>query len=211
MSPEVPGRIPGIAAAAATLGFVEATLALAAVVLVLGDTVDSGPGDERLLTLVLLEGLVLLAALTLLGSLSVVRETGRRLLVGVTIAELGLALAFVVLAMVVLATNDPSPFSEDGEIAATSVLALVAPTVRLALVTRPAVGTWVAASRRAAPGWPGPWGPVPRWSPGAVVAVLAPAVLLAVAVVVVVLTAEEPPDIVTGGGVPPVVVGPVAG
>ncbi|SDF64893.1 hypothetical protein [Klenkia brasiliensis] len=81
--------MPGVGAAAAVLGFVEAGLALVVVTAILVDESDrySSSGGTGLLALILLV-LLGLAGVTAVGSLLVLRRATRALLVGATIAEL---------------------------------------------------------------------------------------------------------------------------
>lgn len=198
-------RMPGIGAAAAVLGFVEAALGLGvtAYALVLFASF-AGSGDDRVAAGLLLVSTIVLSALLALGSLFLVRGTGRRLLVGASIAEVVVLLGLGVWALVDSSPSYQSPpgssySSGSGPAVAVSLLALVmvglAPAViRLALVAQPAVGAWLRTRPPVPPVWSEQaqqWTPAPRRGLGTVLAVLAPVVLLLAATVVVLTTAED--------------------
>ena len=166
-------RMPGIGAAAAVLGFVEAGLGVGVVAYVLVMLASfGGAGSHITAAVVVLVGTILLSGLLLLGSLFLVRRTGRRLLIGATIAEavlvLGLgiwALADSSSSMAVSYTSQPyddygysSTSSGPGAAVVVALLAvlmvaLALPVVRLALVMQPAVGRWLRTRPPAAPVW----------------------------------------------------------
>ena len=195
-------RPPGVAAAAAVLGFVEGGSALAVVVYALGEIGSEGLRDDDIApsALVLL-ALLAVGGLLLPGGLFLVRGTGRRLLLGGTITELA---ALLVLGIVVLASTSNSGYgyrSDAPAVLAGFVLAAVVPVVRLVLALQPTVRTWLtgrAAERDAVPPvWSAEhqaWVPNParRGTPGAVVALLAPVAVLLLVVLVVLVTTGPP-------------------
>lgn len=104
-------RTPGIATTAAVLGFVDAASVLGLVVLVLADTAATGTGGVGIgigLGAALALGL---SAALLLGSLALVRGTGRAVLVGASITQIALSVAFGVVVLLGLGTAlDPYGF-----------------------------------------------------------------------------------------------------
>lgn len=192
-------------AAAAVLGFVEAGLALVVVTAVLVDESDrySSSGDAGLVALVLLV-LLGLAGVTAAGSLLVLRRTTRALLVGATIAELVAIAGIWGIVLVEFSTDDVVDYGAGVWAAATAmaVVAATAPVVRLVLVSRPSVAAWIATRPSAEPVWSveqQQWVPRRSGTAGVVLAVLVPALLLAVLSIVVLSTQEERVDY----GIPP--------
>ncbi|GAA4310998.1 hypothetical protein GCM10023162_16400 [Klenkia terrae] len=208
-------RMPGIGAAAAVLGFVEAGLALGVVAYVLVMLASfGGVGSDIAGAVVVLVGSIVLSGLLLLGSLFLVRRSGRRLLVGATIAEGVLVLGLGIWALADSSTMAVSyadyPYDDYGYSSTSSgpgaavvvalltvlMVALALPVVRLALVAQPAVGSWLRTRPPAAPVWSAEtqqW-TAPRSGSGVVLALLAPVALLLVATIVVLSTAEDSVD-----------------
>lgn len=206
MHPSVPAsRIPGVGAAAAVLGFVEAGIALVLVTTILVEEADryNGSDDTGLLALVLLL-LLGFAGITAVGSLLVLRRITRALLVGAAVAELVAIAGLWVLALVEFSTDDFVGYGPGVWAAATAmaVVAATAPVVRLVLVTRPSVTNWITHRPPAEPVWSPEhqqWVPQRSTTAGVVLAVLAPVLLLLMLTVVVLSTQEERVDY----GMPP--------
>ena len=210
--PAPDNRMPGIGAAAAVLGFVEAGLALTFVAYLLFTLATlGGVGSDVGAGVAVLVGVLVLSALTLLGSLFLVRRSGRRLLIGTTIAEIVVVLGLGIWAMADSSSVTASYTYYDYEGYPTSsgpgvalVVALLAvllvglamPVVRLALAAQPAVGTWLRNRPAASPVWSAEtqqW-VAPKAGVGVVLALMAPVALLLIATVVVLTTAEDPYD-----------------
>lgn len=214
MTPDLPARpsaetrTPGIASAAAVLGFVEAWFGLAfvAYALVMIASFGADGADKGVAALVLLPTTVL-CGLTVLGSLFLVRRTGRRLLVVASIVEIVLVVGIGLWALGDIrsysAPGDPFAYAS-GPGAAVNIAFIVlllvglgAPVVRLALALQPSVGTWLRTRPSSAPVWSAEtqqWTAASRSGTGTVVAVLAPVVLVFFAVVVVLLTTDDSLD-----------------
>lgn len=208
-------RMPGIGAAAAVLGFVEAGLALGVVAYVLVMVASyGGAGSDTTGAVVVLVGSIVLSGLLLLGSLFLVRRSGRRLLIGATIAEAVLVLGLGIWALADSSTMAVSyadhPYDDYGysttssgpgaavvvALLAVLMVALALPVVRLALVLQPAIGSWLRTRPPAAPVWSAEtqqW-TAPRSGSGVVLALLAPVALLLIATIIVLSTAEDPLD-----------------
>lgn len=209
-------RMPGIGAAAAVLGFVEGSLGLAFVAYLLTTLAGfGGAGDDEAAVILFLLAVIAISGLLLLGSLFLVRRSGRRLLIGATIAEV-----VIVFGLGIWALADSSsvygygsysydsydygyPSTSGGSTAlvvaliAVLMAALALPVVRLVLAAQPAVGSWLRGRPPAAPVWSPEaqqWVPAPRRGAGTVLAVMAPVALLAVASIIVVSTAEHEVD-----------------
>jgi hypothetical protein len=205
-------RMPGIGAAAAVLGFVEAGFGLALIAYVLVTLASfGGTGDDTASAVVVLIGTIVLSGLMLLGSLFLVRRSGRRLLIGATIAEVVLLFGLGVWALVesssVYTTYEDYDYgyaSSSGSgtavvvaLLAVLLVALALPVVRLALVAQRVVGTWLQGRPPVAPVWSPEtqqWVPAPRGGGGTVVALMAPVALMLVATIVVLATAEQQVD-----------------
>ncbi|SDO97357.1 hypothetical protein SAMN05660199_02899 [Klenkia soli] len=201
-------RMPGIGAAAAVLGFVEAGLGLTLVAYVLFTFATLGAGADDGGAVAVLVGVIVISGLTLLGSLFLARRSGRRLLIGATIAEIVIVLGLGVWAVADYSSVMASPVYYDYQGSPSNsgpdtavVVALLAvlmvgfamPVVRLALVAQPTVGTWLQNRPPAAPVWSAEnqqW-VAPRSGAGVVVALMAPVALLLVATVVVLANAED--------------------
>ena len=222
-------RMPGIAAAAAVLGFVEAglTVAVASYVIALLGLSPFGLGGDSGGAIAALVVTTVLAALLLLGSLALVRGTGRRLLIGATVAEVVAVLGLVVWAVADASTgsvaadygtgvNGYDPLSAGASSAASSiavalatlVLGLSLPVVRLCLAAQRSVGDWLRQRPPAPPVWSAEtqqWQAAPRSVPGVAIALLAPVVLV-LGLGIVVLTSStpypEPTDDLYGAGSP---------
>jgi len=192
--------MPGVGAAAAVLGFVEAGLALVVVTAILVDESDrySSSGDAGLLALILLV-LLALAGVTAVGSLLVLRRATRALLVGATIAELIAVVGVWIAVLIEFGTDDFVGYGPGVWAAATAmaVVAATAPVVRLVLVSRPSVTAWLGSRPPAEPVWSAElqqWVPKSSNMAGMVLAVLTPVLILVVLALVVVSTQEERVD-----------------
>ncbi|GHE11805.1 hypothetical protein [Klenkia taihuensis] len=185
-------RTPGVAVAAAVLGFVDAASVLSIVVFVLAGTAASGT-DGAGAAIALGSALALaVAAVLLLGSLALLRGTGRTLLVVGAVLQIAVTVALAV-AVLVAVGDDPFGFTDPlrGVVIGAVVVSLATPVVRLVLVLQRSVATWLTSRRAAAPVWQpetGQW-VTPRRAPGPALAVLAPVGALAVATVLVLATA----------------------
>jgi hypothetical protein len=214
-APSTGTRMPGTGAAAAVLGFVEAGLGLAACSYVLVLLASFGAaGTERGTAAVVVVGTVALSALLAVGGVFLVRGTGRRLLVGASVAEVVVVLGVGVWGLVdSSSTYDltggygaPASSGPALEVALLTLVmvGLALPVVRLALLAQPAVGTWVRSRPGAPPVWSEQaqqWVGAPRRGVGTVLAVLAPVVLLLAATLVVLTSADGPvpPGFADGG------------
>lgn len=199
MSQPYPGyapqpRTPGLAITAAVLGFVDAASVLSIVVFVLAQTSASGTGGAGV-GIALGSALALaVAAVLLLGSLALLRGTGRTLLVVGAVLQIAVTVAIAVVVLIALG-DDPFGFADSmrGFVIGAVVVSLATPVVRLVLVLQRPVGAWLASRRAAAPAWQpetGQW-VTARRPLGTALAVLAPVGVLAVATVLVLGTAPE--------------------
>lgn len=193
-------RMPGVGAAAAVLGFVEAGIALVLVAAILLEEADryTGSDDTGLLALVLLL-LLGLAALSAVGSLLLVRCSGRALFLAAGVVELLGVVALWVIVVSEFTTDDLVDYGPGAWAAATAlaVVAGISPVVRLVLVTRPTVSAWLTYRPPAEPVWSPE---LQQWvhrrtnTAGAVVAVLSPVLLLLVLSIIVISTQEDRVD-----------------
>jgi len=187
-------RTPGVAVAAAVIGFVDAATVLSVVVFLLSETSASGT-DGAGVGIALGAALALaVSAVLLLGSLALLRGTGRILLVVGAALQIAVCVAIAVLVLVGMGA-DPYGFTASlrGFVIGALVVSLATPVVRLVLVLQRPVSAWLASRRAAAPQWQpetGEW-VTPRRSPGTTLAVLSPVGALAVATVLVLGTAPE--------------------
>ncbi|SDF64957.1 hypothetical protein [Klenkia brasiliensis] len=187
-------RTPGLAIAAAVLGFVDAASVLSIVVFVLAETSASGTNGAGV-GIALGSALALaVSAVLLLGSLALLRGTGRTLLVVGAALQVAVTVALAVAVLLAMG-DDPFGFADSvrGLVIGAVVVSLATPVVRLVLALQRPVAAWLTSRRAAAPVWQpetGQW-VTPRRSPGTAVAVLAPVGALAVATVLVLATAPE--------------------
>jgi len=199
--------MPGVGAAAAVLGFVEAGIALVVVTAVLVDESDrySSGGDTALLAVVLLV-LLGLAGITAVGSLLLLRRATRALLVGATVAELVAIAGLWVVVLVAFGTDDVVDYGPGVWATATAmaVVAATAPVVRLVLVSRPSVTSWITSRPPTEPVWSAElqqWVPRRSGTVGVVLAVLTPVLVVLVLGVVVLSTQEEQVDYLVPPGI----------
>lgn len=187
-----PPRIPGVAVAAAVLGFVDAASVLGVVVFLLSGTAASGTGGAGL-GIALGSALALaVAAVVLLGSLALLRGTGRTLLVVGAVVQIAVTVALAVVVLVAVG-DDPFGFADSlrGFVVGALVVSLATPVVRLVLVLQRPVAAWLGSRGTGTPVWQpgtGQW-VSPRRSMGTALAVLSPVGVLAVATVLVLGTA----------------------
>ena len=201
MSQPYPGftpqsRTPGLAVATAVIGFVDAASVLSIVVFTLAQTSASGTGGAGV-GIALGSALALaVAAVLLLGSLALLRGSGRTLLVVGAMLQIAVTVTLGV-AVLLAVGDDPFGFADSvrGFVIGAVVVALVTPVVRLVLVLQRSVSSWLASRQATWPVWQpetGQW-MAPRRGPGVALAVLAPVGALAVATVLVLGTAPESP------------------
>lgn len=182
------GHRPGAAVAAAVLGLVEAGLLLASVVLAGAGVAGTGlpvpaGSDGSILDAVrnVAIGSLALAlggtALLTLGSLQLLRGSGRVLLLAVSWVEIVLGVALLVLVAVALG----APWT-----IAVGLAGLLLPVARVVLAHRSAVRAWVSRPRRS--------------DNRLVAAVLVPLAAVGAVGTALVLTADAAPDAVLAGG-----------
>ncbi|WP_369255691.1 hypothetical protein [Geodermatophilus amargosae] len=199
------------------LAFVEAGLLLLLVLMVtIASVADDVPGDDVGIAVLVTLAACSLAGLDLLGGISLLRGTGRTVLVVTSCVEAGLLGLLFLVALVDVSTGVPVDPGGDAVGLVVVLLLLTVPVVRLVLVLQPAVAAWVAGRQRARTGPPvwaphlGQWvaGPPPT-STAAAVATLVPVGVLAVVATVALAVGGSSTVVVddfgtghTGSGVP---------
>jgi hypothetical protein len=187
-----PHRPPAPVVVAAVGGVVEALGLVAAALTVLGALLES---DQRPSGMLLGAGLVLLATWVVLAATSgaaLLDGAGRRLYTGLSVAELGVALALLVCAS---ATSLFDGFSTQLPVPAVALLVLAVPAGKLLLAGAPSTLEWLAQGPRVHDQRPDP----AAAHRGLCVVTLG---LIAVALATVAVLAPAPAD---GGSPPPAV------
>jgi hypothetical protein len=216
-TPAPVGLRPTQAAAAAVLAFVQAGLLLLLVLMItIASVVDDVPGDDVGIAVLVTLAACTLAGLDLLGGISLLRGTGRTMLLVTSCVEAGLLGLLFLVALVDVTTGVPVDPAGDAAGLGIVLLLLAVPVVRLVTVTRPPVAAWVAGRQRARTGPPvwaphlGQWvaGP-PATSTAAAVATLVPVGAVAVVATVALAVSGSSTVVVddfgtgyTGSGVP---------